>query len=106
MIACISEFHPVRKEIEKLGVVKIGMKIATHLSANIGTYAPCARFIFLNGKNMAALSKFILQMVTYFPTSSHVKPWRVKMRMQAGRKEHKNNKRGHLVSFTFALDTN
>ena len=29
-------------------VVKIGVKIATHLSANVSTYAPHARFIFLD----------------------------------------------------------
>ena len=69
-------------------VVKIGMKIATHFSA----YAPHERFIFLAGKNMAALSELLLKMVTYFHAGSHLKPWRVKMYMQmrAGRKEHKN----------------
>ena len=63
-------------------VVKVGMKIATHLNANVSAYALCARFIFLTGKNMAALSKLISQMVMYLHASSHVKPQRVKMRMQ------------------------
>ena len=72
-------------------VVKIGVNIATHLCANISTYALRARYIFLTGKNMAALSELILQMVTYFHAGSHVKPWSVKTRMQmgAGRKKHK-----------------
>ena len=55
-------------------VVKIGMKIATHLSTKVSTYAPHARLIFLTGKSMAALSKLILQMVMYFNAGSHVKP--------------------------------
>ena len=57
---------------------------------------------------MAALSKLILQMVTYLHAGSHVKPRRVKMHMQmrAGRKEHKNNKHCHSGSFAFALDKN
>ena len=55
------------------------MKIATHLSANISAYAPRARFIFLTGKNMAAPSKLILQMVMYLHAGSHVKPQRVKI---------------------------
>ena len=57
---------------------------------------------------MAALSELISQMVTYLPAGSHVKPWRVNVRMQmrAGRKEHKNNERQHLGSFAFALDKN
>ena len=50
---------------------------------------------------MAAMSKLILQMVRYFHTGSHLKPQSVKtgMQMKAGRKEHKNNERGHSVSF-------
>ena len=88
-------------------VVKTGMKIATHLSANVSAYAPCARFIFLTGKNMAALSEHISQMVMYLHTGSHIKPRRVKMHMQmkAGRKEHKTT----IVTwsfFAFALDKN
>ena len=84
--------------------MKIGVEIATHLSA----YALRARFIFLTGKNMAALTELISQMVMYFHAGSHVRPRRVKMRMQmrAGRKEHKNNKRCHSVFFAFVLDTN
>ena len=48
---------------------------------------------------MAALSKLLLQMVTHLHADSHVKPRRVKMRMQmrAGRKEHKNNRCRHSV---------
>ena len=67
--------------------MKIGIKIASHISA----YALQARFIFLTGKNIAALSELILQMVMYFHADSHVRPQRVKMRMQmrADRKEHK-----------------
>ena len=61
------------------------MKIA----ANVSTYAPHARFIFLTGKNMAALSEPVLQMVMYLHTGSHVKPRRVKthMQMRADKKE-------------------
>ena len=46
---------------------------------------------------MAALSELLWQMVMHFHAGSHVKPLRVKMRMQmrAGRKEHKNNGRRH-----------
>ena len=58
-------------------VVKIGVKIATHLSA----YAPCARYIFFDQKNKATLSELILQMVTYFHAGNHVKPQRVKTRI-------------------------
>ena len=67
------------------------------------TYAPRTRYIFLTGKNMAALSELILQMVTNFPTSSHVKLQRVKTRMQmrADRKEDKNNKCRHSKLFFF-----
>ena len=52
---------------------------------------------------MAAPSELISQMVTYLHADSHVKPRRVKMRMQmrAGRKE-----RRHSASFAFALDKN
>ena len=44
---------------------------------------------------MAALSKFMPQMVTYLHAGSHIKPRRVKtlMQMRAGRKGHKKNKR-------------
>ena len=63
-------------------VVKIRVNIATHLSANVNAYAPCARYIFLTGKNVTALSELILQMVLYFHISSHVKPQRLKMYMQ------------------------
>ena len=40
--------------------------------------------------------------------NGHVKPRRVKTRMQmrAGRKKHKNNECGHSVFFAFALDMN
>ena len=57
---------------------------------------------------MAALSKLLLQMVTHLHATSHVKPRRVKTRMQmrAGRKEHKKNKRGsamcYFLCFAFA----
>ena len=42
---------------------------------------------------MAALSKLLLQMVTYFQAGSHVKPRRMKthIQMRVGRNEHKNN---------------
>ena len=57
---------------------------------------------FLTEKNMTALCEFILQMVMYLHTSSHVKPGRVKIHMQmgAGRKKHKNNELHHLASFS------
>ena len=86
-------------DIQIVYVAKIGMKIAPHLSA---------RFIFLIGKNMAALSELISQMVTYLHTGSHTKSRRVKMCMQmrVGRKEHKNNEHHHLGSFSFVLDKN
>ena len=58
------------------------MKIAILLSANVSAYALRARFIFLTGKNMAAPSVLILQMVTYLHAGSHIKPRRVKIRMQ------------------------
>ena len=45
--------------------MKIGLKIPTHLSTNISAYAPHARFIFLTGKNMAALSELMLLIVMY-----------------------------------------
>ena len=63
---------------------------------------------FFNWKKHGCLSELISQMVMYLHTSSHIKPWRVKTRMQmrAGRKEHKNHKRCHSASFTFALDKN
>ena len=78
----------------KRTVVKIGMKIATHLSTNISAYVLCARFIFSTGKNMAAPSELISQMVMYLHADSHVKPRRVKtsMQMRVGRKGHKKNK--------------
>ena len=84
--------------------VKIGMKIATHLSANISAYAPRARFFWLE-KNMAALNELISQMVMYLHAGSHIKPWRVKMHMQrrAGIKEHKNNECHHSGSFYFCV---
>ena len=87
---CLMAYQPV---------AKIGMKIAT----NISVFAPCARFIFLTGKKVAALSKLISQMVTYLHVGSQVKPRRVKMHMQmrAGRKEHKNNECRHSVYFCF-----
>ena len=86
--------------------MKSGMKIATHLSANVSAYAPHARFIFSTGKNMAALSEFISQMVMYLHASSHVKPRKMKMCMQmkAGRKRHKKNEYNYSVFFAFALD--
>ena len=56
-------------------IVKIGKKIAIHLSANVNAYALRARFIFSTGKNMAAPSKLILGMVTYHHAGSHVKPY-------------------------------
>ena len=56
--------------------MKIGMKIATPLSTNVSAYAPHAKLIFLAGKNMAALSALISQMVAYLLTGSHVKPQR------------------------------
>ena len=64
--------------------------------------------IFLTGKNMTALSKLILQMVTYLHARGHIKPWRVKMCMQmrADREGHKNNEHHHLASFAFASDKN
>ena len=76
------------------------MNIVTHFSVNVSAYALRARFIFLTGRNMAALSELILQMVTYFHAGSHVKPRRVKVHMQmmAGRKEHKNNECCHSGS--------
>ena len=79
--------------IDLVCVVRIGMKIATHLCANVSAYAPHARFVFSTGKNMAAPSELLSQMAMYLHASSHVKPQRVKMRIQmrAGRKEHKNN---------------
>ena len=87
-------------------VIKIGMKIATHLSANVSTYALCARFIFLTGKNIAAFSELISQMVTYLNAGSHIKTWRVKMRMQmrAGRKEHKNIRTSSLKVLSFGQE--
>ena len=85
----------------KIYVVKIGMKIG----ANVSTYALCARLIFSTGKNMASPSKLISQMVTYLHTGSHIKPRRVKMRMQikAGRKEHKKNECHHSGHFCFCV---
>ena len=55
---------------------------------------------------MAALSEFILQMVTSLLADSHEKPVKMLMQMRADRKEHKNNERHHSVSFAFALDEN
>ena len=57
------------------------------------------------GKHMVTLNELILQLVTYFHAGSHIKPWRVKMRMQmrAGRKEHKNNKHHHSASFVLDI---
>ena len=80
--------------------MKIGVKITTHLSANISAYASHVRFIFLTGKNMAALSELLLQMVMHLHSGSHIKPRRVKMRMQM---------RANVVIqcfFAFVLDTN
>ena len=76
--------------------MKIGVKITTHLSANISAYVPRARYIFLTGKNMATLSKLILQIVTYFHAGSHVKPRRVKMHMQM--RAEKNMKTMNVVT--------
>ena len=61
-------------------------------------YASRARFIFSTGKNMAAPQRVY---IANGHASNHVKPWRVKMRMQirVGRKEHKNNERCHWESF-------
>ena len=89
-----------------MSVVKIGMKIDTHLSANVSAYAPHARFIFSTGKNMAAPSELISHVVMYLLAGSQVKPRRVKMGMQmrAGRKGHKNNK--CCLSGLFDLDKN
>ena len=69
------------------------MKIATHLSANVSTYAQRARFIFLTGKNMAASSELISQIVAHVHTGNHIKPQRVKMciQMRAGRKGQTTN---------------
>ena len=75
------------------------VKIATHLSTNVSANALHARYIFLTGKIMAALSELLLQMVTYFHAGSHVKPEREDMQMSAGRKEHKNNECSHSGSF-------
>ncbi len=90
---------------KKENVVKIWLKIATHLSVNISAYALRARFIFSIGKNIAALSELISQMVKYLHASSHVKPQRVKMHMQmrAGRKGHKKIQRGSVTTSFFAL---
>ena len=85
-------------------VVKIGIKIPTHLSANISVYALHARFIFSTGKNLSAPSELILQMVKYLYDGSHVKPWRVKMHMWQTEKDIKTMNVGHSVSF--ALDKN
>ena len=75
------------------------VKIATHLRENVSAYALHARYIFWIGKNMAAPSKLILQMVMYLHAGSHIKPWRVKMHMQMreGRKGHKKNKHGSVM---------
>ena len=51
-------------------------------SPHVSTYALRARFVFLTGKNMVALSELILQMVMYLHAGSHVKPRRVKMHRQ------------------------
>ena len=72
-------------------VVEIGVKITTHFNANVSAYALRAKYILLIGKNMAALSGLILQMVRYFHA----------MWMRAGRKEHKNNEYHHLESLAF-----
>ena len=53
------------KEHINIYVVKIEMKITTHLSTNVSACAPCTRLIFLTGKNMVALSKLILQIVVF-----------------------------------------
>ena len=60
--------------ITDVPVVKIEMKIDTHLSTNVSAYDLCARFIFLTGKNIAALSELISQMVSYLHAGSHIKP--------------------------------
>ena len=82
-------------------VMKIGKKIGIHPSANISTYALCARSVSLTRKNMAALSELLLQMVTHFHAGSHVISRRVKMcrQMRADRNEHKNNRHRHCVFF-------
>ena len=41
----------------KPSVVKIGVKITTHLSVNVNAYAPHTKSISLTRKNMAALSE-------------------------------------------------
>ena len=81
------------------------MKIATHFSANVSLYTPCARYIFWIGKNIAALSELISQTVTYLHAGSHVKPRRVKtrMKMKAGRKGHKKNEHGPAMMIFFFL---
>ena len=81
------------------------MKIGKKINTNVSTYALRARSISLTRKNMAAPSELILQRVTYFHASSHIKPQSVQMRMQmkAGRKEHKNNGSRHSESFFFLL---
>ena len=58
---------------------------------------------------MAAPSEFTSEMVTYLHADSHVKPLRVKIRMQmkkTGRKRHKNNECWSLGGLVFALDKN
>ena len=78
-----------------------------HLSPQCKRQRICSRckIYFLTGKNMASLSELILQIVTYFHAGSHTKPQRVKMRMQirTDRKEHKNNERGHSVTFCICI---
>ena len=85
--------------------MKTRVKITTYLSANVSSYASSARYFFFTRKDMAALSELILQMVMNFHASSHVKPRRVKMRMQmkTGSKEHKNNECRHSELFFFAF---
>ena len=86
-------------------IVNIVVKITTYLSANVSIYALLARYIFLTGKNMAALSELILHMVMIFHANSHVKPRRVTthVQMRAGRKEHKNNECRHSELFFLCL---
>ena len=64
------------------------------------------KIYFLNWKNHGCPSEFISQMVTHLHTSSHIKPRRVKMRMQmrASRKGHKNNDCWSLRAFCFGQE--
>ena len=82
----------------KLSVVKIATPQHKHQCM-----CSVCKIYFFDRKNMATLSKLILQMVMYFHASSHVKPRIVKahMQMRASRKEYKNNKCRHSGSLAF-----